>query len=239
MLLRRNTGDNDRDRRDEKQRSDDAPPPPQKGRRRTRNNRDNVPNIEDGNGVVQLLESSLNVLTAPVAIFSYQLPIVYPLTIFVAINIVPLSTWVLSTVFFAIYLWLGTAVLSEPTGAENGIGGNNNQNGMLIESGGEADDKDVGIEILPLAAFAASGASAALLSPQGLVMKSESWFSDYISTFSLSAVLLAFGWALFTDVRTLGDKEELLEIKERQERVVRGERRRMDQWDEDLDEKSA
>ena len=207
-------------------------PPPQNRRTRNKNKANNFsPVVKEESGLVQLLESSINVLTTPIPVFGYNLPIVYPAMIIFGLNFIPPTTWVLSTALFGIYLWLGMKIVIDPDN-QSYLG----ENGYNIESE-KYDEEDV--ELFPLVAFSGAVASAALVSPQGLLMESTSWFSEVTSTISLVTISVAFGLALLSDVKGIGDAEEQLEVKERQDQVIRNELRRMDKWDDDLNKKST
>lgn len=103
---------------------------------------------------------------------------------------------------------------------------------------GEYEDEIGGREILPLAAFASAFASAALLSPQGLVSGSVEQTYSPVSAVGLFLVGLG-GMALLAGIGELGDDDERLEERERKESVLRDEMMLMGEWDDELEGKSS
>ena len=191
--------------------------------------------IDNDNVAAQLLESSINFLLAPIPIFEYRLPIVIPVASLLAFTVIPSVTWVLSTVFFCIYFFLGNALIggdSDDVGSI--IEGNDIQNN--VKEFDEEEDNEYTEIILPLGAYAGAIASAALLSPQGLVMENDSILS-FASPFV--AISFGLGLVLLMQVKELGNEEQKLEMKERQDGVIRNEKSRMDSWDDELDEMSG
>ena len=212
-----------------------------KPRRQGRNNKESDiytnSNENNINIVAQLLESSIRFLFQPIYFpFSFikrrnekanNVPLVYPLTILVASTIIPFVTWGIFVVFFTLYLAIGMMFMDEydDLGSTKSVG-NDNQYGMGFS---DEDDEDESERVVPLAALTGALASAALLSPQGLVSSG--------SSFSLTspAAIISLGLgivALFRGIWGIDDVE-----KHRREQVGRDERRRMEQWDEKLDDK--
>ena len=180
---------------------------------------------DDNDGTV---ESSLGFLLQQVPIpMAGNLPLVYPLSISLAITIIPLVTWVLFVILFGVYLSLGVALLG--TDSDNDIKRYNQSE--YPDAGDDEDESDR--RILPLAAFAAAVASAALISPQGLVVTgSESLPMILSSTLALFAVGLG-GATIFMGIKELSDEE-----REREESAARDEMKWMELWDDELEEKS-
>eukprot|EP00579_Thalassiosira_antarctica_P015437 CAMPEP_0201941892 /NCGR_PEP_ID=MMETSP0903-20130614/47943_1 /ASSEMBLY_ACC=CAM_ASM_000552 /TAXON_ID=420261 /ORGANISM="Thalassiosira antarctica, Strain CCMP982" /LENGTH=304 /DNA_ID=CAMNT_0048484085 /DNA_START=52 /DNA_END=966 /DNA_ORIENTATION=+ len=189
--------------------------------------------IDDGNIAAQLLESSISFLSQPVPIPFFanrSLPLVYPLSTLLAVAILPPVTGGLLVLSFGVYLSLGTALAGDSVNSGSVIGERkDNQNEYLDEHDEAGEDEGV----LPLAAFTGAIASAALLSPQGLASGGESLsLTSPVGLFGLGLGLLT----IVLGIKEMGDEEQLWEERERRDGVVRDERRRMDRWDEELEE---
>ena len=189
--------------------------------------------IDDDNDVaVQAVESSLGFLLQQVPIpIAGNLPLVYPLSISLAITIIPLVTWVLFVILFGVYLSLGVALLG--TDSDNDIKRYNQSD--YPDVGDDEDESDR--RILPLAAFAAAVASAALISPQGLVVTGSESLPMISSTLALFSLGLG-GATIFMGIKELSDGEQHWEEREREESAVRDEMKWMELWDDELEEKS-
>ena len=154
------------------------------------------------------------------------MPAIYILADIIAINTLPTITWALTNIFFCVYFILGWSLVGDEDD-ENSANGNN-----YPDDGND----NVRSGTLPFASCLGAIVSGALLSPQGLVkMDSDSlsWSSltAIISTLSVFGVGLAL---LGKEVKDLGNEEQRLEIKDKDDREVRNEKMLMDQWDDDL-----
>lgn len=177
-------------------------------------------------------DNSLGFLLQQVPIpFAGSLPLVYPLSISLAITIIPLVTWVLFVILFGVYLSLGVALLG--TDSDNDIKRYNQSD--YPDVGDDEDESDR--RILPLAAFAAAVASAALISPQGLVVTGSESLPMISSTLALFSLGLG-GATIFMGIKELSDGEQHWEEREREESAVRDEMKWMELWDDELEEKS-
>ena len=199
---------------------------PKQGKRKRRRNRAKQIMYDDTAADTKL-ESSINILLRPISIVGYQLPAIYILADIIAINTLPTITWALTNIFFCVYFILGWSLVGDEDDENSANEGNN-----YPDDGND----NVRSGILPVASCLGAIVSGALLSPQGLVkMDSDSlsWSSltAIISTLSVFGVGLAL---LSKEVKDLGNEEQRLEIKDKDDREVRNEKMLMDQWDDDL-----
>jgi len=231
LILRGENGDGDRweDQGDEVS-------PPQRRRNQNRTARDfDRQTTDEGNLAAQALDSSIRFFGQPVPIpflGDISVPLIYPLSTLLGITILPPITGGLSAFFFAAYLSLGTSLLGGRDSDDFGSVKSDNQNEYSDDFGDEEGDAEE--FLLPLAAFTGSLASAALISPQGLIASGSEYLS-LVSPVPLLAVGLG-GLTLLMGIKEMGEEEEKWKEKDRREGLVREETSRMDQWDDDLEE---
>ena len=142
--------------------------------------------VDDGNdgGVVNTL------LFSPVPIpFSVgttnrkqTIPSLYPLVIVAAIPFIPTITWVLLVLFFGSYLALLLPLLEEYDDI------------IVVSVENEKEDDEERMIGAPLISFAGAVASAALLSPEGLVSSNQK--ADLLSLPNLFAVVVALWYTM-------------------------------------------
>jgi len=143
----------------------------------------------------------------------------------VGVTILPPITSALLVGFFGTYLSLGKLLL-----------GDDERDAIDDDEENDGEEEEENWLILPLASFSSALASAALLSPQGLIagVGNESYLP-----FTSPVALLAVGVSLLTiiaEINKMGQEEKRMLEKEERIRVVKEERRRMDRWDEELED---
>ncbi|KAL7452775.1 hypothetical protein ACHAWC_004501 [Mediolabrus comicus] len=184
--------------------------------------------VDDGNdGVVNTL------LFSPVPIpFSVgttnrkqTIPSLYPLVIVAAIPFIPTITWVLLVLFFGSYLALLLPLLEEYDDI------------IVVSVENEKEDDEERMIGAPLISFAGAVASAALLSPEGLIVSNQN--GDLLSLpylFAVVVVALVGYNVLFMGVdETARDMREW-EGEEIDELSVRMEMSAMNEWDDKLND---
>jgi len=196
---------------------------------------------ENSNIAVKLLESLSRFLFRPVLLplnFGKKrknfpsVPLFYVLAVISSASIFPLVTWAMLAVFFAIYLTLGMAFMDEYDDLGIAIDDsidNQNERRDFFEQGKGDNQK-----LVPLASFVGAVASAGLLSPQGLI----SVGGTFSPASPIALFTLAIGFvALAGGIWGFDDVEKRWEEKDVRQRVGKNERRKMDQWDEELKKK--
>ena len=204
-----------------------SPISPKQGKRKRRRNRAKQIMYDDDTAADTKLKSSINILLQPITIFGYQLPAIYILADIIAINTLPTITWALTNIFFFVYFILGWSLVGDED-YENSVNGNN-----YPDDGND----NVRSGILPVASCLGAIVSGALLSPQGLVKMDSDSLSSWSSLTAIISTLSVFGVGLALlskEVKDLGNEEQRLEIKDKEDREVRNEKMLMDQWDDDL-----
>eukprot|EP00986_Skeletonema_menzelii_P012901 scaffold7298_cov150-Skeletonema_menzelii.AAC.1 len=205
---------------------DDSNIPSRKRRRRAR---DVVTNNNDDD----ITDNVTSLLFKPVAIpFSISsnksrklMPAIFPLVLIATFAALPPITSTLVIIFFGAYLALLLPLLDE-------------YDDISLEENDE-QDSDM-LVAAPAAAYLGAVASAALLSPQGLLVSPED-----VRVLSLNSVpyLLAVltvgfgGYVLFTGVNETAKDTREWEIEEMDSIPERKERYVMKQWDDELKEK--
>ncbi|KAL7462695.1 hypothetical protein ACHAXS_003068 [Conticribra weissflogii] len=195
---------------------------------------------ENSNVAAKLLESAFRFLFRPILFplnFGKRrsgfpsVPLFYVLAVISCATIVPFITWVMLAVFFTIYLSLGMALMDEydnlGVAIDNSID-NQNEEGNFFEQEGE------GQKVVPLASFVGALVSAGLLSPRGLIS-----VGGALSLTSPTALLtLAIGFvAIIGGICGVDEMEKLWEDNDVRKQFEKNERRRMNQWDEELKKK--
>jgi hypothetical protein len=185
--------------------------------------------VDDGNdgGVVNTL------LFSPVPIpFSVgtttrkqTIPSLYPLVIVAAIPFIPTITWVLLVLFFGSYLALLLPLLEEYDDIIV----------VSVENEKEEEDEERMIGA-PLISFAGAVASAALLSPEGLVLSNQK--GDLLSLPYIFAVVVALvGYnVLFMGVDETARDTQEWEGEAIDETSMRMEMSAMNEWDDKLND---
>jgi hypothetical protein len=181
---------------------------------------------KDENVPLTLIESSAGFLFKRISLPSIgmfpggedtiDVPLVYILLVLGSAAIVPIVTWILLTAFFGLYLALCAVFMNE-----DDIDNNN-------QLGTEGEDSYNGI--IPFAAFTGAIASAALISPEGLV--SNTSFS-LVSPVAIIALGLG-GIAILIGVRNSREDEVRFEERDAREEMIREERRQMNLWDGEI-----
>ena len=201
---------------------------PKQGKRKRRRNRAKQIMYDDDTAADTKLESSINILLQPISIVGYQLPAIYVLADIIAINTLPTITWALTNIFFCVYFILGWSLVGDEDYENSANKGNN-----YPDDGND----NVRSGILPVASCLGALVSGALLSPQGLVKMDSDSLSSWSSLTAIISTLSVFGVGLALlnkEVKDLGNEEQRLEIKDKDDREVRNEKMLMDQWDDDL-----
>ena len=185
--------------------------------------------VDDGNdGVVNTL------LFSPVPIpFSVgttnrkqTIPSLYPLVIVAAIPFIPTITWVLLVLFFGSYLALLLPLLEE---FDDDI--------IVVSVENEKEDDEERMIGAPLISFAGAVASAALLSPEGLVLSNQK--GDLFSLpylFAVVVVALVGYNVLFMGVDETARDMQQWEGDAIDEMSVRMEMSAMNEWDDKLND---
>ena len=221
---------------DEKQVNID--PPLQEGNRMRKNKKRSINIVNDDYTPPSSLESTTNFLLQPIPIFSYQLPLIYLLVNIIGVTTLPTITWILTTILFCLYFALGWTILGDSNNVDTsfflGEKENENQYAYLNEEEDTIDNVRMGI--LPFASYVGAIASGALLSPQGLVMDSES-----ISLFPVASIIIMSIplLALLGETKEMSREELRLDMKQTRQLLVSEERKKMDLWDHDLKAKSV
>ena len=204
--------------------------PPRRRRRRPKQEDDlqRAAEVDGTDAAARALESSIGFFSKSIPIpfiANQSLPLAYPLVALAALPILPPVTWGLSVCLFSAYLALGTKVLDG--GSAEDFNGNN-----FDESDGEQGEGENARTFLPLASFTGAFATAGLLSPQGLVPEGElPLLASSVGVFALGLGLMAF----VSGIDELGKEERAWEEREREKGAAREEKRRIDLWDEELD----
>jgi hypothetical protein len=184
--------------------------------------------VDDGNdGVVNTL------LFSPVPIpFSVgttnrkqTIPSLYPLVIVAAIPFIPTITWVLLVLFFGSYLALLLPLLEEYDDI------------IVVSVENEKEDDEERMIGAPLISFAGAVASAALLSPEGLVLSNQK--GDLFSLpYLFAVVVVALGGynVLFMGVDETARDMQQWEGDAIDEMSVRMEMSAMNEWDDKLND---
>jgi len=211
---------------------DDSNIPSRKRRRRQAKNENTNNDDDDGNS-----DTITSILFKPVPIpFSdigtnnkrQTMPTIYPLALIATIVVLPPITSTMVAIFFGLYLALLLPILDEYDDIS------------LDENDEQDNDEKHTIVAAPSVAFLGAVASAALLSPQGLLVSSEDENGLLLSSvpYLLAALVVSFGgYVLFNGVNETAkdtrrwDREEMDVLPERRERSV------MSQWDDELKEK--
>ena len=203
-----------------------------------KNKNQSINKVNDDYIPPRMLESTTNFLLQPIPIFSYRLPLIYILVNIIAITTLPTITWTLTTILFCLYFALGWTIVGDSDNVDAsfflGEKEDENQYAYLNEEVDTIDNVRMGI--LPFASFVGAIASGALLSPQGLVMDSES-----ISLFPVASIIIMSIplLALLGEMKELSREELRLDMKQTRQLLVSEERKRMDLWDHDLKAKSV
>uniref|UniRef100_A0A7S2PX52 Uncharacterized protein n=1 Tax=Skeletonema marinoi TaxID=267567 RepID=A0A7S2PX52_9STRA len=211
---------------------DDGNIPSRKRRRRQAKNENTNNDDDDGNS-----DTITSILFKPVPIpFSdigksnkrQTMPAIYSLALIGTIAVLPPITSTMVAIFFGVYLVLLLPILDE-------------YDDISLDKNDEQDnDEKHTIVAAPSVAFLGAVASAALLSPQGLVVSSEDENGLLLSSvpYLLAALVVSCGgYVLFNGVNETAkdtrrwDREEMDALPERRERSV------MNQWDDELKEK--
>mmetsp|Transcript_12122 Transcript_12122/g.17428 ORF Transcript_12122/g.17428 Transcript_12122/m.17428 type:complete len:292 (+) Transcript_12122:412-1287(+) len=213
---------------------DDDSSPSRKRRRRNRARDANLNNDRDN-----ITDTIASILFQPVSIplsniigsdkQRQRLPAIYPLSLIATFAILPPITSAMVAIFFGVYLALLLPLLDESDDIS------------LDENDDEQDFDEINMSsAAPAVAYLGAVASAALLSPQGLIASSENDGGLSLSSvpYLLASLLVGLvGFVLFSGVNeTATDKrkwerEEIEALPERKERSV------MKQWDDELKEK--
>ena len=151
---------------------------------------------------------------------STETPLIYILSVATSVTILPVTTWILLTGFFGLYLSLGTVFMDENEDIDNNFDND--------------EERDQYNEIVPLAAFTGAIASAGLLSPQGLISTAPFSLASPVAVIALALG----GIAVLMGISDNRDDELRFGEKDKQERRVREEKRQMHMWDDEI-KKSA
>lgn len=153
-------------------------------------------------------------------------PTIYPLGLIAAFAFLPPITSTMIVLFFGLYLALLLPILAEYDD--------------VISLDEQNDDDDERKIVAPSVSFMGAVASAALLSPQGLIVPNEKGLlSSAVPSYYLFAVLVVAlgGYVLLQGVNETAkdtrqwEGEEMDALSEKEERSV------MNQWDDELKEK--
>lgn len=154
------------------------------------------------------------------------MPTIYPLGLIAAFAFLPPITSTMIVLFFGLYLALLLPILAEYDD--------------VISLDEQNDDDDERKIVAPSVSFMGAVASAALLSPQGLIVPNEKGLlSSAVPSYYLFAVLVVAlgGYVLLQGVNETAkdtrqwEGEEMDALSEKEERSV------MNQWDDELKEK--
>lgn len=154
-----------------------------------------------------------------------EVPLVYILSVVISAAIISLTTWILLTAFFGIYLALGTVLMEEYDDLDNNFDQDNDGKEMDVNI---QEEKHNGL--IPLIAFLGALASAALLSPQGLSSKASFSLASPLAVI----VLLLGGLVVLMGIKDVREDELKLEEGDIRESRLREEKRRMDLWDDEI-----
>lgn len=187
---------------------------------------------KDNNKALTLVESAISFLSKRISLPSIvslvpgekdnvEIPLVYIVFIVLSTAILPLTTWLLQSIFFGIYLTLGTASMVEYD--------NINDRSETFDS--EEDEYN---GIIPLAAFTGAIASAAFLSPQGLMLNAPISFTTPVA---IIAVALS-GLTILMGIQDTRDEELRLQEKYIREQRTLKEKKQMELWDDEMQRSS-
>jgi len=154
------------------------------------------------------------------------IPSLYPLVIVAAIPFIPTITWVLLVLFFGSYLALLLPLLEE---YDDII--------IVVSVENEKEDDEERMIGAPLISFAGAVASAALLSPEGLVLSNQK--GDLFSLpYLFAVVVVALGGynVLFMGVDETARDMQQWEGDAIDEMSVRMEMSAMNEWDDKLND---
>ena len=191
---------------------------------------------KDNNRALNVVETTISFLSKRIPIplmvslapgdrDNVEIPLVYILFIFLSVPIFPIMTWILQTGFFGIYLTLGAAFMGDNDDLGNRFDKNINQSKTF-----DSEEEDEYNGIIPLSAFTGAIASAALLSPQGLM---TSYPFSFTSPVALIAVTLS-GLTILTGIQDTRDEELRLQEKYNRELRTLEEKKQMELWDDEL-----
>lgn len=173
---------------------------------------------KDENVPLSFVESLTTFLLRPISLGTGEntiivLPLAYIGSLTLSVLVLPYTTWILLVLFNGVYVTLGNTIIED------------DKKVYYVDNG------DTNNGIIPLAAFTGALASAALLSPNGLVSDIN---ASILSPVAIVTLFLA-GLAVFVGVRNTADDEIRWRENDFREDRIREERYLMDLWDDEID----
>eukprot|EP00956_Cyclotella_meneghiniana_P037425 scaffold138713_cov53-Cyclotella_meneghiniana.AAC.1 len=188
--------------------------------RRRRRKRDPIIDSirKDENVPLSFVESLTTFLLRPISLRTGEntiivLSLAYIGSLVLSVLVLPFTTWILLVLFNGVYVTLGNTIIEDD------------------KKDHYVDNEDTNNGIIPLAAFTGALASAALLSPNGLVSDIN---ASILSPVAIVTLFLA-GLAVFVGVRDTADDEIRWRENDFREDRIREERYRMNLWDDEID----
>eukprot|EP00984_Skeletonema_dohrnii_P033617 scaffold30701_cov80-Skeletonema_dohrnii-CCMP3373.AAC.1 len=214
-----------------KTQQDDKNNPSRKRRRRRPGDINTNNDDDDGNSdtITSILFKPVPILFSDIGMSNKRqtMPAIYPLALVATVAVLPPITSTMVAIFFGVYLALLLPILDE-------------YDDISLDENELDNDEKHAVVAAPSVAFLGAVASAALLSPQGLLVSSEDENGLLLSSvpYLLAALVVSFGaYVLYNGVSETAkdtqrwDREEMDALPERRERSV------MNQWDDELKEK--
>ena len=167
---------------------------------------------------MSFVESLTTFLLRPISLRTGEntnivLSLAYIGSLVLSVLVLPFTTWILLVLFNGVYVTLGNTIIEDD------------------KKGYYVNNEDTYNGIIPLAAFAGALASAALLSPDGLVSDNN---ASILSPIAIVTLFLA-GLAVFVGVRNTANDEIRWRENDFREDRIREERYLMDLWDDEID----